>query len=624
MNTAASPKAEYPADATDFAPSWVVAPGSAAAEAWAGNGHDDDAMPLRRWRLLMAARLLLALALLALQWHAWRAGNGAGWLVAMCGALALLAAATLVFRPPRPTQTPSVRRPLSWPWVLTAWSDLAVIAVLHWAAPGGVSFVPLFVWPVLLAAVVGPRLLALGVAAAGTLVLLAPLWRQTPANWGSGDALQAAIAGTGLFATAWLAGQLTARLGSAQAAARRSRQLAELHSHVNRLIAAGLSEGVVVLDAQSHPWYANPAAQRILHGEPARSDPSEARPAASSAGAHATAGGVDAVGVATAAVAADQATRNDGAATPGLAGLPVRQTPAWPVLAHWVHDVLSAVPTAAAAPAPVLERTLDLPLGERRLRRIHARLHPIVTPAGDRLAVLLLEDTHAIEQRLRTERLATMGRVTAAVAHEIRNPLAAIAQASALLAEDDPSPAQRQLLAIIEQNVQRLERTVNDVLEAVRLPSAPQAAPVVALDATVNAAVHDWLHQHPQGERLHWLPGAREARIAFDPEHLRRVLVNLLDNADRHASAALDAIRVETRLLGGHALLTVWSEGPDIAPTVREHLFEPFASAHPRSSGLGLYLSRELCRRYHADLGYERSLRAQRAGNAFVVRMPLR
>ena len=78
MNTAASPKAEYPADATDFAPSWVVAPGSAAAEAWAGNGHDDDAMPLRRWRLLMAARLLLALALLALQWHAWRAGNGAG------------------------------------------------------------------------------------------------------------------------------------------------------------------------------------------------------------------------------------------------------------------------------------------------------------------------------------------------------------------------------------------------------------------------------------------------------------------------------------------------------------------------------------------------------------------
>ena len=584
MSTAASPKAEPPATTrgNGFAPAWYVPPGLAAAPAGAatGDGTDDDTRAPRRWRLLMAARLLIALALLVLQVNAWRSSAASLWLVGLCAALVGLAMASFAWPPPGPTAPPRASRPLSLLWLLTAWSDLAVIAVLQWVGAGGVSYVPLFVWPVLLAAVTGPRLLALGLAAAATLVLLAQSWRSL-GGLGSSEGLQAAIAGTGLLATAWLASQLTARLDRAQAAALRSRQLAQLHSRINNVIAAGLSEGVVVLDADGHPWYANPAAERMLLGT-------------------ADTGGTDTASAAT-----------------------LRQSPAWGALVHWVHNTLAPLPAAANPPAAVLERTLDLPLGDRRLRRIHARLHPIISDAGQRLAVLMLEDTHAVEQRLHTERLATMGRVTAAVAHEIRNPLAAIAQASALLAEDDPSPAQRPLLAMIEQNVQRLDRTVNDVLEAVRLPSAAAGIEAVPLDATVNTIVQDWLHQHPQGDRLQWLPGARHTHVLFDPEHLRRVLVNLLDNADRYASTARGAIRVETRLLGAQALLTVWSEGAEIPPAVREHLFEPFTSAHPRSSGLGLYLSRELCRRYHAKLRYERSLRGQRAGNAFVVRLPL-
>jgi two-component system sensor histidine kinase PilS (NtrC family) len=107
-------------------------------------------------------------------------------------------------------------------------------------------------------------------------------------------------------------------------------------------------------------------------------------------------------------------------------------------------------------------------------------------------------------------------------------------------------------------------------------------------------------------------------------EHLRRVLVNLLDNADRYASSNPGAIRVSTAKAGNSQAptLSVWSHGPELDPQVRQHLFEPFVSSHSRSSGLGLYICRELCERYGATLGYERQAVGTQVGNAFVVRWP--
>ena len=109
--------------------------------------------------------------------------------------------------------------------------------------------------------------------------------------------------------------------------------------------------------------------------------------------------------------------------------------------------------------------------------------------------------------------------------------------------------------------------------------------------------------------------------VAFDPDHLRRLMINLLDNALRYASHNPGAIEVATQFVGsaGPARLSVWSDGAPLEKTVQAHLFEPFFSSESRSSGLGLYICRELCERYGALIGYQRALRRSVVGNEFFV-----
>ena len=114
-------------------------------------------------------------------------------------------------------------------------------------------------------------------------------------------------------------------------------------------------------------------------------------------------------------------------------------------------------------------------------------------------------------------------------------------------------------------------------------------------------------------------------RVIFEPEHLRRILVNLLDNAHRYSSGNRAAIVVCTQINStANAQLIVWSDGPVLEPTVQKHLFEPFFSSESRSSGLGLYICRELCEQHGAILGYARKFaptgRMDAAqGNSFMV-----
>ena len=159
-----------------------------------------------------------------------------------------------------------------------------------------------------------------------------------------------------------------------------------------------------------------------------------------------------------------------------------------------------------------------------------------------------------------------MGRVSAGIAHEIRNPLAAIAQANALLAEDATDAAQRQLTRMVADNVDRLKRIVDDVMEVA--PGAVQD--IVAIDATamVAAICSDWARSvgvklGDQSVLRVELP-AQPLGVAFDAEHLRRVLVNLLDNAHRHASGAPGAVvlRLDSRD-DARAFLSVASEDQD-------------------------------------------------------------
>jgi two-component system sensor histidine kinase PilS (NtrC family) len=214
--------------------------------------------------------------------------------------------------------------------------------------------------------------------------------------------------------------------------------------------------------------------------------------------------------------------------------------------------------------------------------------------------------------------------VSAGIAHEIRNPLAAIAQANALLLEDELSPVHQRLARIVADNVARLKRLVDDVVEMA--PGGAPASAAIDARATVAEVVADWAATAQQplaaDSRLRTELASGALGVWFDTDHLRRVLVNLLDNAHRYASAVPGAIVVRLAVHDdAHAALVVSSEGAPIAPDVERYLFEPFFSTRSRGSGLGLYICRELCERHGASIEFERRGAANAPRNDFVVLM---
>ena len=462
-------------------------------------------------------------------------------------------------------------------WLGTIGVDLLVFGALHLLASGaGINVAALLVLPVLMAGVLSSRLVALGTAAAVSLLLLLTAWYADRAgSTGAVPITQAGLAGIGFFAIALVAAELAARLAREERSARGSLELARRQARLNRLVIEEMADGVLVVDRELRVRTSNPAARSLL-------------------------------------------------AVPGTGLQPNFQLQGrteWAALAQAVRRALAE----GRWPAAGEEVTLHVGAGDTRTLRMRVRFTRRKGargwPAGEEYCVLLLEDVRTVRARIRQEKLAAMGRVSAGIAHEIRNPLAAIAQANALLLEDPLPEPQARLARIVADNVQRLRRIVDDVLEAA--PSATVAAPAaVDAAAVVAAAADEWARTEgiEIGGRLRLELPRQPLMVRFDAEHLRRVLVNLLDNALRHATAAPGAIGVRLALRDeATALLLVDSDGAPIAPDVEAYMFEPFFSTRSRGTGLGLYICRELCERYGAGIEYR--LRADGQRKLFLVVM---
>ena len=560
----------------------AIASGAMVREAGGPSSGDGAALP-RILRTYVAARAALGLALvLAPGMASLMGGRTPLFVTSLCLAYAGQAVSLWLLRWPAQQRVGADQlRPRQWLWTIGV--DLLAFSLLRLLDPQAqLNHAALLVLPLLMAGVLTPRRVALATVAGVTLSLLLGAWVTTHEGVELLSQLsQAGLASAGMFLITLLASELAQRLVREERSARSSLGLARQQTLLNRLVIDEMADGVIVVDRQGQVRSLNPAARALLGP----------------------------VGQAVPWSLAEQA---------GLLGLQQAlmqafQLGSWPPSAGEISLVLA---DGDVTSLQVRARFTQHGGGDENL------------PPED-FCVLFLQDMRSVRAQARQDKLAAMGRVSAAMAHEIRNPLAAISQANALLLEDELPAAQRQLARIVADNAWRLKRMVEDVLAVA--PSAPPLPVVIDARTEVELVCADWCRAAPPETRAHErlvceLP-AKPMPVFFDAEHLRRVLVNLLDNAARHAGPLPGALRLRLAdgsgdgSLPGRVALSLASDGAPIDVDVERHLFEPFFSSRSRGTGLGLYICRELCELHGASIEFSLGRPVSRHRNVFAVVM---
>src|SRR5262245_5312836 len=243
------------------------------------------------------------------------------------------------------------------------------------------------------------------------------------------------------------------------------------------------------------------------------------------------------------------------------------------------------------------EASFDVELGGREMR---LRLLDAGTEEG--YAVTFIDDTTRTREQAQQFKLAALGRLTANIAHEIRNPLAAISHASELLREEKRGEDRARLTRIIHDNTQRLERLVADVMQLNRRDRI--SAEAIALRPWLAAFSEEFVANESVDASRLTVDALGEPSVRFDRQHLTQVMWNLLRNAVRYAPGKAGSVRIVLREFAGRVEISVLDEGPGVPPAIQGQLFEPFFTTEAKGTGLGLYLARELCAANRATLEY--------------------
>ena len=353
------------------------------------------------------------------------------------------------------------------------------------------------------------------------------------------------LLGVGLFATATLGYTLGSRLRATEALAdRRGKDIANL-SHINELIIQRMQSGVLACDHAGLVRFMNQAALRYL-------------------------------GIRTALP--KEAPLSD--ASPDLAIQ----------LFQWLGnspEQRSRRPFTSRANYSLLPRFV--PLGASK----------------DAGTLVFLDDMAALKQQAQQLKMAALARLTASIAHEIRNPLGAMSNAAQLLGESVPDEGEaKRLTRIIEEQSRRMNVIVQNVTQLSRRDHVNQ----VRLSLTVWLA--DFVVQYCEAVHVPAEAFARigdSADILFDPDQFNQVITNLSQNALRHSPPFTGTPLIKF-LIGkdadGRPVLDVIDWGSGIPPAVVDNIFDPFFTTTPKGTGLGLYIAKELCEGNGGSIDY--------------------
>ncbi|KHL70548.1 sensor histidine kinase [Pseudomonas flexibilis] len=384
-------------------------------------------------------------------------------------------------------------------------------------------------------------LLIAAVAALSTVLLTFQLSLSQPAA--SSQFIQAGALGALCFAVALTVQSLVRRLQISERLARqRADDVANLEA-LNSLILQRMRTGILVLDPQHQVLLANPAATQML--------------------------GQSAAGQPLADICPELLER----------------------LRQWSYN-----PT---------RRPQSLCLGEdaRTLQPSFASLQH-----GQALNTLVfIEDISEITQHAQEMKLVSLGRLTAGIAHEIRNPLGAISHAAQLLLESEElPPPDRRLAQIVQDQSRRMNHVIENVLQ---LSRRRQAAPqLLDLKYWLHRFASEFRQSATSEQQLHLQTASGSIQTRFDPHQLTQILSNLVQNGLRYSARHNPQGQVWMRLYrdpdSDLPVLDVLDDGPGVGSDQQLHIFEPFFTTDSKGTGLGLYISRELCESNQAHLAY--------------------
>lgn len=392
-------------------------------------------------------------------------------------------------------------------------------------------------------------------------VIAVQLYARYNLDYPPGSLTQAGLLGITFFAVAILAYVLRRHIeATEQLAARRQVDIADL-SQLNEYIIQNMGIGVLVVDQGQRIRLTNTAGFQLL-------------------GLSATAKGERLQSVA-------------------------------PELAHFL---------AAKPPPPSAQRDSRSVLIQGRELNLTCRLLGKDATAG---AIVFLRDNRELVREAQQIKLASLGRLTASIAHNIRNPLSSVNHAAQLLAESQALSAEDQrLLDIITRNSVRIDDIVESVLQ---LSRRNRAAPKqIELGFWLNEFCADFRETKALGqEGLRLLIPDSPLEINADPRHLHQILANLCDNAISHSGSDRDPVQIEIRAqrdpIRENRVIEVIDDGPGIDPETAREIFNPFFSTNPGGTGLGLYIAKELAETNGAELEY---IAQEKPGTRFRLTFP--
>jgi two-component system, NtrC family, sensor histidine kinase PilS len=420
-------------------------------------------------------------------------------------------------------------------------TDIVAVAVLTYASGGFRSGLGVM----LLISLAGAALVSRGTlmlfyaALASIAVLLEQTYWVLVQDAGTANYLQPGLLSIGYFATALITNQLARRVILNERLARqRGADLAD-QLRVNRLVIQDVQDGVLVVDANGLVRQNNPRVAELL-GRPA----------------------------------------------PELGQIEEYSDELARSLAAW---------RGTQGPNSVTLRFAESG------RFVRARFVSAGLSDGS-ISLVFLEDLSKLQEQAQQLKLAALGRLTANIAHEIRNPLSAITHAGDLLREESRGPQKERMVQIIRDNARRLDHMVRDVLELSRRDRIQPES--IRMQPYLHTFVDEFAQNEGIPRRSFSVDAADGITMDFDRVHLNQVLWNLVRNAWRHCRKQPGSVLLTASRRTNRVELHVVDDGDGVAKELQAQLFEPFFTTFASGTGLGLYIARELCVANGASLDY--------------------